>query len=118
MGGNENGRMPLPSWSAGDCSHSGDPFGEVYCPPESDTVLREHYWFWLNGTESAIKSTEQLVSAYFTSVGHASNLILNIAPDSTGAVEPEDVDAYAKFGAAIKCLFREPLANATFQASV
>ena len=43
--GNENAAMPLPSWSAAtDCEIAGNPQASIYCPPSSDTVLRQHYW--------------------------------------------------------------------------
>jgi hypothetical protein len=54
-----------------------------------------------------------LVNNYLTSVGRASNLILNIAPDGTGAVPPIDVKQYAAMGAAIKCLFNHSVAKST-----
>jgi alpha-L-fucosidase len=118
--GDEQGSMPLPNWYATNSSGSfhqqvvhANPHGEIYNPAETDTVLREHYWFWMNGTESAIKPTKRLVSNYFTSVGHGSNLILAMAPDNTGAVPTADMDAYAKFGQAVKCLFSKPLATVT-----
>lgn len=90
--------MPLPSWAAaasgGDVS--GSPTGQFFMPPSSDTVLREHYWFWKNGTENSTKSTKQLVDTYLTSVGHASNLILNIAPNKTGGLPEGDIVRYAR----------------------
>eukprot|EP01064_Diplonema_japonicum_P034425 TRINITY_DN7118_c0_g1_i1.p1 TRINITY_DN7118_c0_g1~~TRINITY_DN7118_c0_g1_i1.p1 ORF type:complete len:457 (+),score=91.30 TRINITY_DN7118_c0_g1_i1:71-1441(+) len=107
--GNEEGVMPLPSWGASNGTVNGDPHSVSFMPPSADTVLREHYWFWWNNTENTIKSTTKLVSNYLTSVGRASNLILNMAPDSTGAVPQADVTAYAKFGAAIKCLFSDQI---------
>merc|ERR1712151_906522 len=118
--GNEHGAAPLPNWYAANASGGyhkqvvhGNPFGEIYYPAETDTVLREHYWFWMNGTEPSIKPTKELVKNYFNSVGHGSNLILAMAPDATGAVPVADVAAYAKFGEAVGCLFSEPLANLT-----
>lgn len=48
-----------------------------------------------------------MVDVYLSSVGRAANLILNIAPDGTGAVPSADITRYAEFGAAIKCLFSD-----------
>lgn len=114
--GNEEGEMPLPSWAGLDNvfqqqPFNGDPYGQVFQPPSCDVVLREHYWFWQPDTESSIKSTHALVRNYLTSVGRASNLILNIAPDVTGAVPTIDVERYNDFGSAIKCLFANPIAQ-------
>eukprot|EP00040_Diaphanoeca_grandis_P029076 m.169306 g.169306 ORF g.169306 m.169306 type:complete len:509 (-) comp31560_c7_seq1:37-1563(-) len=104
--GNEEGAMPLPSWAASsENSATGNPLGPIFAPPSSDTVLREHYWFYQNDTEQYTRSTKALVNVYLTSVGRASNLILNIAPDGTGAIPASDVARYAEMGDAIKCLF-------------
>eukprot|EP01062_Namystynia_karyoxenos_P019965 TRINITY_DN1754_c0_g1_i4.p1 TRINITY_DN1754_c0_g1~~TRINITY_DN1754_c0_g1_i4.p1 ORF type:complete len:492 (+),score=146.75 TRINITY_DN1754_c0_g1_i4:81-1556(+) len=111
--GNEEGVMPLPSWGAADGINLGQdgPLGQYFIPPSTDTVLREHYWFWENNTDGATKTVKQLVHNYLTSVGRASNLILNMAPDSTGAVPRSDVAQYAAMGAAIRCLFGQQLAR-------
>jgi len=125
--GNEEGSMPLPSWSAGpqiplmssavdmsyNPAYNGDPRGRYFMPASSDVVLREHYWFFQNDTEQFTKTTKQLVNNYLTSVGRNSNLILNIAPDGTGAIPASDIARYAEMGAAIRCLFSRPIANTT-----
>ena len=59
------------------------------------------------------KSTKKLVQNYLTSVGRASNLILNVAPDGTGAIPQSDVTRYAEMGSAIRCLFSQPIASTT-----
>ena len=104
----------MPSWGATDrnslWSVHGDPLGEIFNPPVSDTVLREHLWFWQPGSEATLKSTKQLVHNYLTSVGRASNLILNVGPDSTGAIPPVDVARYEEMGKAVGCLFSKPIA--------
>ena len=113
--GNENGVMPLPSWGAdtgeGSSGGGGHPLGPAFMPPSSDTVLRQHYWFWENNTAHTTKSVLSLVHTYLTSVGRASNLILNVAPDNTGEIPPSDVTRYAEMGAAIKCLWSKPIAS-------
>jgi hypothetical protein len=111
--GNEGARMPLPSWGAStggqSGAYNGDPRGLTFQPPSCDAVLREHYWFWQPQTEQYAKSTKALVNNYLTSVGRAANLILNIAPDDSGAVPASDVLRYAEMGAAIECLFGSPV---------
>lgn len=109
--GNEEGQMPLPSWgaAAAETSGGGDPNGEYFMPPSTDTVLREHYWFWQHNTEQHIKSTKTLVDNYLTSVGRASNLILNIAPGPDGSIPTQDIAAYENMGTAVKCLFSRPI---------
>eukprot|EP01051_Picozoa_sp_SAG22_P005655 SAG22_NODE_342_length_11973_cov_10.127927_4_plen_240_part_00 len=69
--------------------------------------------FYQDQTENHTKSTKALVHNYLTSVGRAANLILNVAPDGTGAVPPSDVARYAEMGTAIECLFSKPLAKSS-----
>ncbi len=75
------------------------------CPP-----LRHPPRFWQPDTEGALKSTQLLLSNYLTSVGRSANLILNMAPDATGAVPAVDAQRYKELGAAIQCLSAHPLA--------
>ena len=45
---NEDASCPYPLWAANhNCEQDlsgGEPYGRYYCPPEGDTVLRQHYW--------------------------------------------------------------------------
>ncbi len=109
--GNEEGQAPLPSWGAADASGmpSGNATGVIFDPPSCDTVLEEHYWFYENGDINTLRSTCALVNVYLTSVGRASNLILNMAPDATGKIQDAEVTAYAALGGAIDCLFNAPI---------
>jgi hypothetical protein len=111
--GNENGLMPLPSWAAADAdgttSPSGTPTGALFIPPSCDTVLEQHYWFYAPGDVAHLRPTCELVNVYLTSVGRASNLILNLAPGADGALQPAEVAAYGALGAAVDCLWRAPL---------
>ena len=105
--GNEAANMPLPSWAANDGPEfpEGNATGAWFNPPSCDAVLREHDWFYRAGTEGEVKSAKALVNNYLTSVGRAANLILNVAPDATGAVPGVDAARYAEFGSAVACLF-------------
>lgn len=76
-------------------------------------MLSEHFWFFAPDEPNHIRATCALVGVYLTSVGRATNLILNIAPDQTGAVPARDAAAYAALGAAIACLFSAPLGEFT-----
>ena len=103
--GNEEARMPIPSWAASNGTVQGDPHGPMFIPPSSDSVLREHYWFWYKDSEHTMKTTARLVQDYLNTVGHAANLILNMAPDTTGAVPAVDVARYKTIPTALDCLF-------------
>ena len=108
---NEEGAMPLPSWAAADPTITtlGNPVGAVFAPPSSDTVLAEHYWFFEEGEDAHLRSLCALTNVYLTSVGRASNLILNMAPGPSGGILPAEIAAYAAFGAAVSCLWTAPL---------
>ena len=67
--------------------------------------------FWQPDTESSLKSTEKLVSNYLTSVGRAANLILNMAPDATGAIPSVDIERYKQMGDSIQCLTQHGIAH-------
>ena len=111
--GNEEGAMPLPSWAADTAAAgiAGDPTAPLFIPPSCDTVLDEHYWFWVKGDDAFLRPTCALVNVYLTSVGRAANLILNLAPNATGGVPAAEADAYARLGAGVACLWRAPVAS-------
>ncbi len=111
--GNEEGNMPLPSWGAYNPTSSpfnGDPEAPYFIAPSCDTVLIEHFWFYQPEMDTTpVRSTCTLVNVYLTSVGRSSNLILNLAPNTTGALGQRDVVAYGAMGAAVECLWASPL---------
>ena len=110
--GNEEGAMPLPSWGAADAATIapiGLPTGAIFAPASCDTVLTEHDWFFQPGEDAFLRSTCALTNVYLTSVGRASNLILNMAPGPSGALLPAEVAAYAALGDAVRCLWAAPL---------
>lgn len=110
--GNEEGTAPLPSWAASgtDGRPPGDPEGPVFSPASCDTVLEEHYWFAYPGDEAFLRSTCALSNVYLTSVGRATNLILNMAPLPSGGIAAHEVAAYAALGDAVACMWRAPIA--------
>lgn len=120
--GNEDGYTPLPNWLAVESTEAcagqptdGSPAGDVFCPASCDTVLgagREwHFWFWKPHPGSALKSRTELLSEYLRSVGRGCNMILNIAPNTTGAPDAPDMARYADMGDAVASLFSKELAS-------
>ncbi len=72
----------------------------IFLPAECDCKLRAT-WFWdLN--EETIKSTEELFGMYEMSVGHGSNFLINIGPDSRGLLPDADVERILELGKRIK----------------
>jgi alpha-L-fucosidase len=68
----------------------GDPAGTVWRPGETDVSIRPG-WFYHPDQDSRVKSVEDLVEIYFTSVGRNSKLLLNVPPTTDGLIH--DVDA-------------------------
>ena len=119
--GNEDGVAGQPNWGGSDLVTNldvkgrGDPYGNVFYPSSADCVLREHCWSWKPwGQMPSITSTRRLVSKYISSSGQGSKLMLNMAPMTFGGLNQDDKAAYAKLGAALRCLFRDPLVNQSF----
>lgn len=69
--------------------------GDRWVPAEGDTPINNSGWFWHEGGRP--KSPEQLMQVWFDSVGRGANLILNLAPDKTGRLDPADVKSLMGF---------------------
>lgn len=89
----------------------GNPWGQLFCPANCDTVIRQHYWFWQPNTECSVKSTQRLVREYLTSVGHGCTMLLNLNPDTRGLVPEIDLSVYQELGKAIALLYQYPVSK-------
>ncbi|MEW2546853.1 alpha-L-fucosidase [Streptomyces sp. NPDC047002] len=67
-------------------------------PAEADVSLRPG-WFWHPAEQP--KTAEELLGLYETSVGRNAVLLLNVPPDTSGRVAPEDVASLTGFGRAV-----------------
>lgn len=92
-GGSEKGIVPYPCWNV----INKDEPGERWLSLEGDTTINQKGWFWHPGQEVSVKSPEQLMDIYFQSVGHGANLILNLAPNRKGQLDPADVQSLMVF---------------------
>lgn len=72
--------------------------GNKWLSLEADTPINKRGWFWHPGQESAVKSPDHLMEVYLTSVGRGANLILNLAPNRDGRLDPADVESLLEFG--------------------
>ncbi|UII20873.1 alpha-L-fucosidase [Fulvivirga ligni] len=104
-GGNEEARAGLTNWNtistdtlyAGksgimDLLNSGSENGVNWVPLEANTSIRPG-WFYHAKEDSLVKTPEQLMDIYLTSVGRGSTLLLNIPPDKRGHFHENDIDA-------------------------
>lgn len=118
--GNEQGIAPYPAWNSVKFADAktgvatgdhGDPDGDVWMPLEVDVTLKDHNWFWSPDNHKNLRSLNQLMEIYYTSVGRGGLLLLNAAPDTTGLIPPEDMSLYKQFGDEINRRFGKSLAS-------
>jgi alpha-L-fucosidase len=86
--------------------------GSVWRPGETDVSIRPG-WFHHALEDTRVKSVDDLVALYFTSVGRNSKLLLNVPPTRDGLLHAVDVERLAGMHAALAQLFaREALSPA------
>ncbi len=123
--GNERGLAAETNWSAVDPSivpfpgasgdavsamlQHGDPAGTVWRPGETDVSIRPG-WFHRPSEDGRVKSVDDLVSLYFTSVGRNSKLLLNVPPTRDGVLHDTDVARLAGMRDRLTNLFAADLA--------
>lgn len=124
--GNERGVAGDPSWSRinphvvaypGQSGEEiikhlqhGERDGTVWRPPETDVSIRPG-WFWRESENQKVRSAENLVELYFSSVGRNSLLLLNVPPDSRGLLHENDVEALRGFRKRLDQIFETNLAE-------
>jgi alpha-L-fucosidase len=69
---------------------NGDPNGTVWRPGETDVSIRPG-WFYHPAEDDRVKTVDNLVDLYFTSVGRNSKLLLNVPPTRAGLLHETDV---------------------------
>lgn len=105
--GNERGVAGTTNWSTVDPAvvpvpgmtgdavmrmlQEGDPNGTVWRPGETDVSIRPG-WFWHPAEDARVRSVDNLVELYFTSVGRNSKLLLNVPPTRDGLLHEVDVE--------------------------
>jgi alpha-L-fucosidase len=104
--GNERGTAGDPNWATVDPARvpypgadgpgiidalqHGDRNGTVWRPAEVDVSIRPG-WFYHPAEDERVRSVENLVTLYFTSVGRNGKLLLNVPPTSEGLLHSTDV---------------------------
>jgi alpha-L-fucosidase len=125
--GNERGEAGDPNWSTVDPAavpypgasgdgvtralQHGDPAGTVWRPGETDTSIRPG-WFYHPAEDDRVKTVDQLVQLYFTSVGRNSKLLLNVPPTREGRLHETDVARLTGMRERLTVLFKDDLAAA------
>jgi alpha-L-fucosidase len=124
--GNEQGEAGDPNWSTVDPALvpypgadgagvieallHGNPDGSVWRPGETDTSIRPG-WFYHPAEDTQVRTVEQLVQLYFTSVGRNSKLLLNVPPTREGLLHATDVGRLIGMHAALSALFKNDYAT-------
>jgi alpha-L-fucosidase len=124
--GNEIGSAGDPNWSTVDPDavpypgatgegviemlQHGDPDGTVWRPGETDVSIRPG-WFYHPAENDQVKSVDELVQLYFTSVGRNSKLLLNVPPTREGLLHATDVARLAGMRERLDALFAQDLST-------
>ncbi|MEO5798091.1 MAG: alpha-L-fucosidase [Gemmatimonadales bacterium] len=125
--GNESGSAGETNWSTVDPAvvpvpgsdgpevirmlQEGDPDGSVWRPGETDTSIRPG-WFYHPSDDAKVRTVDELVSLYLSSVGRNSKLLLNVPPTREGLLHTTDVARLAGMRGALDSLFGHPLTPA------
>lgn len=88
--------------------NSGEQGGETWVPAETDVSIRPG-WFYSPSTNDKVKTVDELMNIYYTSVGRNSNLLLNVPPDRRGRIHSSDSIRLMEFRKAIEEEFKENL---------
>lgn len=96
--------------------NTGDIYGKAWVPAETDTSIRPG-WFYSPSTDDKVKSLEQLIDIYYSSIGRNSTLLLNIPPNRTGRIHPNDSTRLMELRKALDESFKNNLAKGKIIAS-
>jgi alpha-L-fucosidase len=106
--GNETGMGSLTNWCLlnSDEMYPGGDFARIlgvghedgnhWVPAEVDVSIRPG-WFWHKQQDSLVRSPENLMELYYSSIGRNSNLLLNVPPDRRGLLNEKDVKSLLAF---------------------
>jgi alpha-L-fucosidase len=79
-------------------------------PVEADTPLHREQWFWHPTADATLKSVDELMNVYNSTVGRGAQLMLGLAPDRTGRIPAADAARLAEFGAKVRAVYGNNLA--------
>jgi alpha-L-fucosidase len=120
--GNENGMGSLTNWCllkkdemypGGDFAKilgEGHEDGNYWVPAEVDVSIRPG-WFYHQNQDSLVRSPENLMELYYSSVGRNSNLLLNVPPDRRGLLHENDIRSLLAFRELLKKEFETDFAK-------
>jgi alpha-L-fucosidase len=126
--GNERGTAGDPNWSTVDPAkvpfpgadgpgiiaalQNGDRDGTVWRPAEVDVSIRPG-WFHHPAENERVRTVENLVDLYFTSVGRNGKLLLNVPPTPEGLLHATDVERLTGMRTTLDRMFANDLVPGT-----
>ena len=88
----------------------GDRPGTHWVPPECDVSIRPG-WFYHAAEDEKVRTPQNLLDLYYSSVGRGASLLLNLPPDTRGRIHENDVKALHEFRRLIDATFSNDLAR-------
>ncbi len=83
--------------------------GFIWYPGQVDVSIRPG-WFYHAAEDDKVKTLDQLLDIYYTSVGGNAQLLLNIPPDKRGRIHENDVRRLKELGDRLRATFADNLA--------
>lgn len=90
--------------------NSGKLGGERFIPAEVDVSIRPG-WFYHAEQDDMVRSPENLIELWFTSIGSNAGLLLNLPPDRRGLIHENDVKSIREFNRILKEALSKNLAD-------
>ena len=106
------GAVPYPGYDAPSVTAAlqhGDPAGSVWRPAEVDVSIRPG-WFNHAAEDAKVRTPDDLVALYLSSVGRNGKLLLNVPPTRDGVLADADVASLAGFRDRLDASFAHDLA--------
>ena len=119
--GNEKGTAGDPNWCMMDPAavpyagaqgpgiiealQHGNATGSVWRPGEADVSIRPG-WFYHPAEDNQVRSPENLMDLYRSSVGRNAGLLLNVPPNRDGLLASADVASLSRFGRDLRAFYR------------
>jgi alpha-L-fucosidase len=105
--------VPVPGMTGDEVMRSlqqGDRGGSVWRPGETDVSIRPG-WFYHAAEDGRVRTADDLVELYFTSVGRNSKLLLNVPPTRAGLLHASDVASLLGMRSKLDTTFATDLAR-------
>ncbi len=100
----------LPGMSDRKALAQGQPDGTHWVPAEVDVSIRPG-WFYHADQDSRVKTVDELLEIYYSSVGNGCNLLLNIPPDRRGRIHEIDCERLIGLRKVLDATFADDLAR-------